>query len=80
MTIIYQPGDIFKSECQALVNPVNCVGVMGKGLAREFKQRFPAHFASYHRACLQGRIQPGVLWLNELGADVSPEFIIAPAH
>jgi O-acetyl-ADP-ribose deacetylase (regulator of RNase III) len=38
---------IFDSECQALVNPVNCEGVMGKGLALEFKKRYPKSFSIY---------------------------------
>lgn len=45
---------IFYSNAQALVNPVNCVGIMGKGLALEFKRRYPNNFASYQRACAVG--------------------------
>ena len=37
-------GDLFESGCQALVNPVNCVGVMGKGLALQFRHRSPANY------------------------------------
>ncbi len=44
-------SDLFASAAEAIVNPVNCVGVMGKGLALEFKQRFPENFLSYRRAC-----------------------------
>jgi O-acetyl-ADP-ribose deacetylase (regulator of RNase III) len=40
-------ADIFQSEAQTLMNTVNCVGVMGKGLALEFKQRFPEMFKDY---------------------------------
>lgn len=49
--IKYIKGDIFKSQCEALVNPVNCKGVMGKGLALEFKKRFPENFKYYKSVC-----------------------------
>lgn len=46
--IIYRPGeDIFESGAEVLVNPVNCVGVMGAGLAKEFKQRYPGMYRRY---------------------------------
>jgi O-acetyl-ADP-ribose deacetylase (regulator of RNase III) len=51
MTITYKTGDIFKSNCKALVNPVNVEGVMGAGLAKQFKDRFPGNFEIYKRAC-----------------------------
>ena len=57
--IRFAKGNIFDSGCEALVNPVNCVGVMGKGLALQFKQRFPANFASYAQACRTGELVPG---------------------
>ena len=43
----YVQGSIFDSKMQTLVNPVNCAGVMGKGLAAEFKRRYPAMFPEY---------------------------------
>ena len=49
-------GDIFKSQCEALVNPVNTKGVMGKGLALAFKTKYPAHFENYKRACQNGEM------------------------
>lgn len=52
-------GSLFDSECQALVNPVNCYGVMGKGLAKEFKKHFPWNFEAYKRACQLGLVRPG---------------------
>jgi O-acetyl-ADP-ribose deacetylase (regulator of RNase III) len=52
-------GDLFTSGCQALVNPVNCEGVMGKGLAAEFKRRWPAMFVNYQRACHKGTLVIG---------------------
>lgn len=55
----YTIGDIFESRAQALVNPVNCVGVMGAGLAFEFKKRFPDNYYSYEGVCRAGHLLPG---------------------
>ncbi len=54
-------GNLFDSKAQALVNTVNCVGVMGKGIALEFKHRFPEMFEDYRHRCENEEIQPGVL-------------------
>lgn len=61
MTTIYQPprSDIFKTDCQAIVIPVNCVGVLGKGLALEFKKRFPEAAKRYRFYCSSNSIKPG---------------------
>lgn len=53
---IISNGDMFKSKCEALVNPVNIKGVMGKGLALTFKTKYPAHFENYKRACQNGEM------------------------
>ena len=53
---IISNGDIFNSKCEALVNPVNTKGVMGKGLALAFKTKYPAHFENYKRACQNGEM------------------------
>jgi len=52
-------GSIFNSKAQALVNTVNCIGVMGKGIALEFRRRYPEMFKEYQRVCEQGELQPG---------------------
>ena len=57
--ITFKQGDLFQDQSEALVNPVNCVGVMGKGLALEFKNRFPDNFKEYNQACWKARVQPG---------------------
>jgi len=49
--IKFVQGDIFESDAQALVNPVNCVGKMGKGLALEFKKRYPGMYRIYKAQC-----------------------------
>lgn len=56
-------GNLFASERQTLVNTVNCVGVMGAGIALEFKLRYPAMFRRYEQLCRQGHIKVGRLWL-----------------
>src|SRR6266581_1022868 len=50
-------GNIFESEAQTLVNAVNCVGVMGKGIALEFKKRFPDMYEDYVKRCKTGQVQ-----------------------
>ena len=57
--ITFKQGDLFQDQSEALVNPVNCVGVMGKGLALEFKNRFPDNFKDYKQACWKDQVQPG---------------------
>ena len=56
-------GNLFDSEAQTLVNAVNCVGVMGKGIALVFKRRFPAMFADYAARCKDGRMRLGEPYL-----------------
>jgi len=57
--IHYQKGDIFDSQAQVIVNTVNCKGVMGKGLALSFKQRYPAMFPAYQQECKTGKLRIG---------------------
>lgn len=61
--IEYIEGDIFKSPAQVIVNPVNTVGVMGKGLALSFKQRYPEMFTFYRAACEKKQFKIGKLML-----------------
>ena len=56
-------GNLFESEMQTLVNMVNCVGVMGKGVALEFKKRFPEMYKDYVTRCQAKQIRPGVPYL-----------------
>jgi O-acetyl-ADP-ribose deacetylase (regulator of RNase III) len=69
-------GDILKSEAEALVNTVNCVGVMGRGLALQFKSAYPANFQAYAAACKRGEVQPGRMFVYETGQSTAPRFII----
>jgi O-acetyl-ADP-ribose deacetylase (regulator of RNase III) len=63
MIEIITRGDIFESNAQTLVNTVNCLGVMGKGLALQFKKRYPAMFLAYERICKNDLLQIGKLWI-----------------
>ncbi len=56
--IIFLEGDILKSNMQTLVNPVNCMGILGAGLAKKFKEMFGADYEKdYVRQCRQKEIQ-----------------------
>jgi len=59
-------GNIFTTKCQTIVNTVNCVGVMGAGIAYEFKLRFPEMFEKYKQFCDKGQINIGNLWIYKL--------------
>ncbi len=56
-------GDILQSDAQTLINTVNCVGIMGKGIALEFKNRFPEMYQDYLERCKRGEVKPGVPYL-----------------
>ena len=61
--ILYVQGDLFQSPAQVLVNTVNTVGVMGKGVALQFKRHFPEMYAKYRDLCEKGDFHVGSLWL-----------------
>lgn len=64
--ITFRPDQsIFDSESQVITNTVNCHGVMGKGIALEFKSRFPKMFADYKQRCVREEVKPGVPYLWE---------------
>jgi O-acetyl-ADP-ribose deacetylase (regulator of RNase III) len=69
-------GDILAADAEALVNPVNCVGVMGAGLALQFKRAFPQNFAAYETACAAGQLQPGTMLVHATGALSGPRWIV----
>lgn len=68
-------GDILKSDAEAIVNPVNCVGVMGRGLALQFKKAFPANFKAYAAACHRYEVWPGQLLVFD-NKVIQPRYII----
>lgn len=62
--LIERTGRIFDSMAQALVNPVNCVGTMGRGLALEFKKQYPQNFRAYKFMCNERLIKPGMVFVH----------------
>ncbi len=68
-------GDLLKAEVEALVNTVNLQGVMGKGIALQFKKAFPENYKVYRKACKDGELQLGRMFIHQLGM-LSPKFII----
>ena len=67
MSVEIVSGDLFESRAQTLVNAVNCVGVMGKGIALEFKRRYPDMFTDYVRRCNDGTVKPGLPYIYKHG-------------
>ena len=74
--IRYRTGDILAEDAEALVNTVNCVGVMGRGIALQFKKAFPENFLEYTSACERREVQPGRLFVFETGQLTNPRYII----
>ena len=74
--IEYKTGDILQEDAEALVNSVNCVGVMGRGIALQFKHQFPENFKAYADACKRNELQPGRMFVFETGQLTPPHYII----
>ncbi len=74
--IEYKQGDIFEEDVEAIVNTVNCVGVMGRGLALQFKNRFPKNFRAYEQACKREEVLPGRMFIYETESLTNPKYII----
>ena len=65
--IRYTTGNLLDAPVEALVNTVNTVGVMGKGIALMFKERFPANMRAYAEACKQGDVVTGKMFITQTG-------------
>lgn len=74
--IEYKVGDILENQSEALVNTVNCVGVMGRGIALQFKKAYPENFKVYAKACKDGEVQPGRMFVFETGQLAAPRYIV----
>lgn len=74
--ITFKQTDIFRSEAEALVNTVNLVGVMGKGIALQFKERFPINFKLYQKACKAGTLKIGEVMVTDTGLLTNPRYIV----
>jgi O-acetyl-ADP-ribose deacetylase (regulator of RNase III) len=69
-------GNILEADAEAVVNTVNCVGFMGKGIALQFKKAHPENFEAYRRACAAGEVQPGRMFVHVTGRMVNPRYIV----
>lgn len=77
MTINSTKGNLLKQQdVDAIVNTVNCVGVMGKGIALQFKKKWPSNFKAYAAACKKKEVKLGQMFTFELGALATPRFIV----
>ncbi|WP_446470174.1 type II toxin-antitoxin system antitoxin DNA ADP-ribosyl glycohydrolase DarG [Xenorhabdus stockiae] len=69
-------GDILRADAEAIVNTINCVRVMGRGIALQFKNSWPNNFKAYVVACKKKEVQPGKMFIFETGQLTNPRFII----
>lgn len=74
--IIYTKGNLLEAPAEALVNTVNTVGVMGKGIALMFKERFPKNMSEYAKACKEGRVKTGEIFVTETGELMGPRWVV----
>lgn len=74
--IRYTTGNLLDAPVEALVNTVNTVGVMGKGIALMFKERFPANMRAYAEACKQGDVVTGKMFITQTGELLGPRWIV----
>ena len=69
-------GDILRADAEALVNTVNCVGVMGRGIALQFRKAFPENFKAYKALCDRKALRPGEVFVVDLNRFENPRYII----
>ena len=73
--ITYTKGNLLEADVEVLVNTVNTVGVMGKGIALQFKQAFPDNFKAYQKAHRKGELRHGKILVVPTGQFINPKFI-----
>lgn len=69
-------GNLFSADTEAIVNTVNCVGVMGRGIAAQFKRQYPENFKAYEKACKRKEVVPGRMFVFATGQTAGPRFIV----
>ncbi|MFY1598358.1 macro domain-containing protein [Micromonospora sp. WMMD737] len=74
--ITVRHGDLLDADVEALVNPVNTVGVMGKGLALAFKRAHPANFTAYRAACAAGTVRLGRMFVYDSGTPGRHRYVV----
>ena len=72
----FKTGDILAEDTEALVNTVNCVGIMGRGIALQFKKAFPENFRVYAEACKRNEVLPGRMFVFETDRLTNPRYIV----
>lgn len=76
MTVKIAEGDLLEQRVDAIVNTVNTVGVMGKGIALQFRRKWPANFKAYEAACKRKEVVPCKMFVFDNGRLVEPKYII----
>ncbi len=74
--IEFATGDLLKADAECLVNTVNCAGIMGRGIALQFKKFFPENFKTYADACKRQEVRPGRMFVFENNQITNPRYII----
>ena len=74
--IEYKQGDLLAIDVEAVVNTVNCVGIMGRGIAMQFKKQYPENFKNYEAACKRGDVVPGKMFVYKTNNLTNPQLII----
>lgn len=74
--IEFVQGDLLEADVEALVNTVNCVGIMGRGVALQFRHAFPENFKAYEAACAKDEVRLGQMFIVDLGRLHNPRFVI----
>ena len=69
-------GDILRADTEALVNTVNCIGIMGRGIALQFKKAYPENYKKYKKICDEKKLHPGIVFTYDLGTLTGPKYII----
>jgi O-acetyl-ADP-ribose deacetylase (regulator of RNase III) len=69
-------GNILDADAEALVNTVNCVGIMGRGIALQFKNEFPENYEVYRHACERAVLHPGMMLTYDTGHYANPKYVI----
>jgi len=74
--IRFKEGNLLNDDVEALVNTVNCVGVMGRGIALQFKKKYPENFTDYSKACKDKSVKIGSMFIHRTNNLMNPKYII----
>lgn len=74
--ILLRQGDILNADVEAIVNTVNCIGIMGSGLALQFRKAFPDNYDVYRKVCDRKELKPGMMLIHDLNRLVNPRYIV----